>query len=155
MASGSLLQCLLNTPWKYILLMPIFYLSGESPSSKFQCDFRKGYSTQDCILTMVETCKKATDQGKEFRPLLTDISKAFDCLAHDLLIAECHVHGCSIDSLNLNDYLTERKQRVKMNNQFSSWMDTLFGVLQGSILGPLLFNIFYMIRFFSKLILTS
>lgn len=123
--------------------------------SKFQCHFRKGYSTQDCLLTRVETCKKATDQGKEYRPLLTDISKAFDCLAHDLLIAERHLHGCSIESLNLNDYLTERKQRVKMNNQFSSWIDTLFGVLQGSILGPLLFNIFYMIRFFSKLILTS
>ena len=78
---------------------------------------------------MVETCKKATDQGKEYRLLLTNISKGFDCLAHDLFIAERHVHGCSIESLNLNDYLTERKQRVKMNNQFSSWIVTLFGVL--------------------------
>ena len=81
--------------------------------SKFQCHFRKGYSTQDCLLTRVETCKKAADQGKEYRLLLTDISKAFDCLAHDLLMAERHLHGCSIESLNLNDYQRNASKVLK------------------------------------------
>ena len=111
--------------------------------SKFQCGFRKGYSTQDCLLAMVENCKKALDQGNEYGVLLTDLSKAFDCLPHDLIVAKLHAYGLSIDSLKLiNSYLTERKQRVKINDQFSSWLDIVVGVSQGSILGPLLFNIF-------------
>ena len=55
----------------------------ETVLSKFQCGFRKGYSTQDCLLAMVENCKKALDQGNEYGALLTDLSKAFDRLPHD------------------------------------------------------------------------
>ena len=73
----------------------------------------------------------------------TNLSKAFDCLPHRLIVAKLHAYGFSIESLKLiNSYLTGRKQRVKINDQFSSWMDILFGVAQESILGPLLFNIF-------------
>ena len=109
---------------------------------KFQCGFRKGYGTQDCLLAMVVNCKKALDQGKVYGVLLTDLSKAFDCLPNDLIVAKLHAYGFSNKSSKLrNIYLTERKQRVKINDQFSSWMDILFGIPQGSVLGPLLFNI--------------
>ena len=57
----------------------------ETVLPKFQCGFQKGYSTQDCLLAMVENCKKALDWGNEYDALLTDFSKAFDCLPHDCL----------------------------------------------------------------------
>ena len=93
----------------------------ETVLSRFQCGFPKGYSTQDCLLGMVENCKKALDQGNEYGALLTDLSKAFDCLPHDLIVAKLHAYGFSIEPLKLiNNYLTELKQRVKINDQFSS-----------------------------------
>ena len=74
---------------------------------------------------------------------MTDLSIAFDCLPHDLLIAK--LHACSIKKGSLKllfSYLKNRKQRVRLNNTYSEWIDILFGVPQGSMLGPLLFNIF-------------
>ena len=77
------------------------------------------------------------------RYLLTDRSKAFDCLPHELLIAKLDAYGFDKSSLKLiHSYLSNRKQRVKINDRYSSWVDILFGVPQGSILGPLSFNIF-------------
>ena len=52
--------------------------------SKFQFRFRKGYSTQDCLLDTVENCKNVFDHGNGYGALLTDLSKVFDCLPHDL-----------------------------------------------------------------------
>ena len=78
-----------------------------------------------------------------FGGLLTDLSKAFDCLHRDLLIAKLHAYGLDLPSLELlHSYLTKRIQRVKIDNTYRSWSEILFGVSQGSILGPLLFNIF-------------
>ena len=75
--------------------------------------------------------------------ILTDLSKAFDCLPHDLLLAKLHAYGITYKTLKiLSSYLTNRKQRIRIGNLYGSWYDILAGVPQGSILGPLLFNIF-------------
>ena len=77
-------------------------------SSKFQCSFQKGYSTQDCLLAMVENCKKVLVQGNKYGALLTDLSKTFDCLPNDLIVVKLHTYGFSIELLKLiNSYLTE------------------------------------------------
>ena len=117
--------------------------------SKYQYGFRKGFSTQQCLLALLEKWKRSIDRGKVFGALLTDLSKAFDCLNHDLLIAKLNAYGFSLPALRLiHDYLSNRKQRTRINNSYSTWMEIVFGVPQGSILGPLLFNIFLADLFF-------
>ena len=111
--------------------------------SKFQCGFRKGYNTQQCLIALIEKWKSAIDKRKSFGALLTDLSKAFDCLPHELLIAKLHGYVFNLAALRLvHNSLSNRKQRTKINSSYSSWEETLFEVPQGSILGTLLFNIF-------------
>ena len=98
---------------------------------------------------MLEKWKKSTDKGKVFGALLTDLSKAFDCLNHDLLIVKLSTYGFGLPALRLiHDYLLNRRQRTRINNSYSTWIEIVFGVPQGLILGPLSFSIFLADFFF-------
>ena len=98
---------------------------------------------------MIEKFRESIDKGHQFGALLTDLSKAFDCIDHKLLIAKLYSDGISISSINLlSSYLSNRKQRIKINDCFSLRHEIEYGVPQGSILGPLLFNIDLIVLFF-------
>ena len=111
--------------------------------SEFISAYRKTYSTNHVLIRLIENWKKSLDQNKFVGAVLMDLSKAFDCIPHDLLIAKMHAYGFSKECLVFfYSYLKRRKQSVKINNTHSIFQVLLSGVPQGSILGPILFNIF-------------
>ena len=91
----------------------------ESILSKFQCGFiRKGLNS---LLSMLEKSKMAVNNKETFGALLTDLSKAFDYLSHDLLLAKSNAYGFSFPALRLiESYLSNWKQRTNINSEFSS-----------------------------------
>ena len=94
-----------------------------------QCGFQKGFSSQYCLLVMLEKFKEAIDRGNQLRALLTDVSKAFDCIDHKLLIAKLYEHGVSSSALNIiSSYLKHRTQPTKINDCFSTISNIEYGV---------------------------
>ena len=117
-----------------------FIISFLSP---YLCGYRKGFNTQHALLTLVENWRKILDNKGFGGAILMDLSKAFDTLNHDLLIAKLHAYGFEHDALKLlHSYLSKRWHRTKVNTSFSSWEELIKGVPQGSVLGPILFNLY-------------
>ena len=110
--------------------------------SEYHCGFRKCFSTQHAPLVMLEKMKIARDRKGFCAAVLTDLSKAFDCICRDLLIAKLNAYGLKRNALKLAyDYLSNRSQKTKVGSSISTYLHIVYGVPQGSILEPLLFNI--------------
>ena len=101
------------------------------------------YSSNQVLIRLIENWKLQLDNKKYVGAVLMDLSKAFDCVPHDLLIAKMHAYGFAENTLLLFfSYLKNRKQGVKVNSNIANFLTMISGVPQGSILGPTLFNLF-------------
>ena len=101
------------------------------------------YSTNNVILKCIEEWKSAFDEKMVVGCVAMDLSKAFDSIPHNLLIAKLYAYGITKNSCKLvNSYLSDRMQSVKLNENHSKWKYIQRGVPQGSLMGPVLFNVY-------------
>ena len=118
------------------------YEHFNSIISQKQRGFRKRYSAHHCLMVMLEKFRESRDKGEEFGAFFTDLSKALNCMDHNLLITKLSWYGVTTKSLKLIfSYLSIRTQGVRINNSYSRKSEVKCGVPQGSLLGPPLFNI--------------
>ena len=99
--------------------------------SPYMCGYRKGFSTEHALLSLIEIWKKVLNNKGYDGVILMDLSKVIDTINHDLIFAKLYVHGFSNESLKLiKGYLTNRWQRTKLNTGFSKWTEIRLGVPQ-------------------------
>ena len=124
--------------------------------SKYITGFRKCHGTQHSLLVMLEKWKKALDKRENACTIFMNLSKTFDSINHDLLLVKLKAYEFSENALRLMfSYLKNRWHAVQINNNISSYKKVQAGVPQGSIDGPLLFNLFTddLAQFLSEILL--
>lgn len=110
--------------------------------SPYLSAYRKHYSCQTALLRLLEQLRTVLDSKERAAMVGIDLSKAFDCLPHELLLSVKAFHLSENSIKFLANYLINRFQRVKIGDAYASWLSLHKGLPQGSVLGPLLFDIF-------------
>ena len=121
----------------------IFYLLQHNLLYEWQSGFCPHYSSQDALLHITDSWRRAIDDSKFTAAAFFNVSKAFNCVNHDVLLSKLTCHGVLEHSIvSFASYLSCHKQRVCMQGLSSMKGEIHVGVPQGSILGPLLFSIY-------------
>ena len=108
-----------------------------------QSDFREKHSTFHALISMTETIKETFDNSMFGCGEFIDLQKAFYTVNHSILLKRLEhyrIRGVGLDWFS--SYLSNRKQYVSVNSATSDYLDIIYGVLQGSVLGPLLLLIY-------------
>ena len=128
----------------------------EHHFSPFISAYRKSFSTEHVLIRLLEDWRNKLDNNNVVGAVLTDLSKAFDCIHHDLLVAKLDAYSFNRDTVAyIYSYLKNRKQFVRINGTQSYFGDIISGVTQGLILGPVLYNLFFNDFFYFILLATA
>lgn len=139
----SLLSNLSKVLEKIVNTRVVSFLETNNILSPRQFGFRQGKSTEDAVSGMINILSSRLDGGGRCVGVFLDLAKAFDTVSIPILIEKLHRYGFRGPSLDwFQSYLTDRRQHVKVDNSSSDPGDLLFGVPQGSILGPILFILY-------------
>ena len=116
------------------------FVTSRNIISEDQFGFRANHSTSHAIHNSVNFIKSSHAKGKPVLGVFIDLSKAFDTIDHEILLHKLSNYGIRGNSHDIiQNYLSNRYHRVKIDNQSSEDLLVKFGVSQGSVLGPLLF----------------
>lgn len=139
----SVLPVLSKILEKHVHFSLINYLNEYNLLHPTQSGFRSAHSCETALVNMIDRWLNSLDNGQLVGVVLVDFKKAFDLVDHKILLQKLKIYGLSDDSLNwFSSYLLNRSQRVSVNNVLSQHKSILYGVPQGSILGPLMFLMF-------------
>ena len=132
----------LNNVFKKLLASQLDQFYSEILSDYISA-YRRHYSCETSLMRLTEDWKRSLDNKQIVAVISMDLSKAFDTIPHGLLLAKLKAYGVNSRScMLLKDYLHGRMQRVKVGDATSDWQEVRRGVPQGSVLGPMFFNIF-------------
>ena len=139
----SLLPSLSKILEKAVCSKLMSHLEKSQALCDSQCSFRPKNQTTHVVHNMMNFISEKGIDNEVCLATYIDLSKAFDCLQYDKLFLKLDILGIQEKPLDwLKDYLSSRKQQVDIDGEKSDWVDVKLGVLQGSILGPILFLIY-------------
>ena len=115
--------------------MDFFYDYMDNCFNRPLCDFREPHSTRYALIRLIQSWQKELDQSGFVGTILMDLSKAYDCLPHDLMVAKLEAYNLAKEGLQLiSDYLSYRKQGSNIGSAYSDWWaNVICRIPQGSI----------------------